>query len=40
VLQTTGATPDADGYFEIKLGGTVGARKYLAEHCRPTVAMR
>lgn len=35
VLMTTGAIADRDGYFSIKVGGTVGATKLLAQACRP-----
>ncbi len=36
LISTTGATADADGFFQIKIGGRIGARKYLAQQCRPT----
>lgn len=35
VLATTGAIADADGFFQIRISGTVGARKYLSQACRP-----
>jgi hypothetical protein len=34
VLLTTGAIADGEGYFSIKVGGTVGATKLLAQACR------
>ncbi len=36
LISTTGASPDADGLFQIKISGRIGARKYLAQQCRPT----
>lgn len=36
LISTTGATADADGYFQIKVTGRIGARKYVAQQCRPT----
>ncbi len=36
LISTTGATPDADGVFQIKISGRIGARKYLAQQCKPT----
>ncbi len=36
VLSTTGASVDSAGYFTIKLGGTVGGIKRLAQECRPS----
>jgi type II secretion system protein N len=35
VIMTTGASVDAEGFFSIKLGGTVGGIKRLAQECRP-----
>lgn len=34
LLSTTGASADADGFFTIKLGGTLGAVKKMAADCR------
>lgn len=34
LLSTTGATADSDGFFSIKLGGTVGKIKRMAQDCR------
>lgn len=36
VVMTTGASIDAEGYFQIKIGGRLGQRKLLAQQCRPT----
>jgi hypothetical protein len=35
VLATTGASADSEGFFSIKVAGTVGGIKRLAEECRP-----
>jgi len=34
VLDTTGASKDAEGFFTIRVGGTIGDRKYLAQACQ------
>lgn len=36
VLSTTGASVDSAGFFSIKVTGTVGGIKRLAQECRPT----
>lgn len=38
VLQTTGATRNREGFFTIKLGGTLGAMRRLAQDCASTPA--
>jgi hypothetical protein len=35
-LMTTGASTDSEGFFSIKLTGTVGGIKRLAQECRPS----
>jgi hypothetical protein len=35
VIMTTGANVDGDGFFSIKLAGSVGGIKRLAQGCRP-----
>ncbi|MBL9014490.1 MAG: hypothetical protein JNL83_09960 [Myxococcales bacterium] len=38
VLQTTGASRDEAGFFSIKLSGTVGAVRRLAQSCAPAAS--
>ena len=35
VLSTTGANVDSEGFYSIKVGGSVGGIKRLAQDCRP-----